>query len=188
MVVCWIFIDILGSHRMKTKQTELMKWIKHSLHLLMTTIVITLTACLNQQNINQSVIEVKMLDSDLLNKIRGNYDSLRIENNDRGDFRTIEYYVVGDSIENKILKDSNGAIVCISMRLNKRTVFAEEYYPNGQSKGSIVFDKQGEIDGAVKYYYSDGQIRALGAYRNGRKVGLWYGYDSTGKIVEVESY
>jgi antitoxin component YwqK of YwqJK toxin-antitoxin module len=173
---------------MKTIQTEYMKLIKNSVRLLMITIVITLTACQNQQDINQSIIEVKMFDSDLLNKIRGNYDSLRIEIKDRGDFRTIEYYAVGDSIENKILKDSNGAIVGISMRLNKRSVFAEEYYPNGQSKGSIVFDKQGEIDGAVKYYYSNGQIRALGAYRNGQEVGLWYGYDSMGKLVEVESY
>ena len=144
--------------------------------------------CQSKVQKNTSIIEVKKLDFELVKRIMENKDSIFIERRNTGDFRVIEHYYVDDSLENKILKDSNGQITAIGMLCNGKQVFGEEYYPNGQSMGTINYSKPGIIDGPAKYYYPDGRIRTIGRYKNGQEKGLWYRYDSTGKLLTMEAY
>jgi len=148
----------------------------------------TLMGCKPKNDKKTSIIEVKKLNNELVKKIMETYDSFYVENNDKGDFRIIEHYFIKDSTENKILKDSNGIISGISVLFKGENIFAEEYYSNGQSKGVINFETPGIIHGPVKFYYPNGRIRATGKYDNGFKIGLWYEYDSLGKLKTLQSY
>ena len=144
-------------------------------------------ACQSKVQKNASNVEVKKLDSELVKRMTENMDSLYIERRSTGDFRIIEHYFVDDTLENKIMRDSNGRITALVMQCNGQNVFAEEYYPNGQSMGTINYSKPGKIDGPVKYFHPNGRIRTSGAYTNGRESGLWHTYDSTGKLLSSDS-
>ena len=54
--------------------------------------------------------------------------------------------------------------------------------------GTINYSKPGIIDGPAKYYYPDGRIRTIGRYKNGQEIGLWYRYDTTGKLLTIEAH
>jgi antitoxin component YwqK of YwqJK toxin-antitoxin module len=155
---------------------------------LLIVIYLSLSGCQSNNRENNSGIEKKYLDMKLIKEIKENYDSCFFEKRNKGDFRIIEHYFTNDSIEKKIIKDSNNIVVAISIEKNGKSVFVEEYYPNGQSKGSVSLNKQGDIDGKVQYYYQDGRIKLKGQYNNGNETGLWYGYDTSGNLKSVESY
>lgn len=145
-------------------------------------------ACQSKVQNNTSIVEVKKLDFELVKRIMENKDSIFIERRNTGDFKVIEHYYVDDSLENKIMKDSNGQITAIVMQCNGRNIFAEEYYPNGQSMGLVNYRTPGTIDGPVKYFHPNGRIRTIGRYKNGQEIGLWYRYDTTGKLLTTEAY
>jgi hypothetical protein len=152
---------------------------------LITTLYIV--ACQSKVQKNTSNVEVKKLDLELVKRITENMDSLYIERKSTGDFRVIEHYFANDTLENKIMRDSNGHITAIVMQCKGQNIFAEEYYPNGQSMGLVNYRKPGTIDGPVKYFHPNGRIRTIGAYKNGRESGIWHTYDSTGKLLTSDT-
>lgn len=154
--------------------------------MLITTLYVV--ACQSKVQNNTSIVEVKKLDFELVKRIMENKDSIFIERRNSGDFRVIEHYFVDDTLENKIMRDSNGHITAIVMQCNGKNIFAEEYYPNGQSMGTVYYSKPGIIDGPVKYFHPNGRIRTIGAYKNGQESGLWCSYDSTGKLLTIEAH
>ena len=48
--------------------------------------------------------------------------------------------------------------------------------------------KNGLVDGEIKYYWDNGQIRLTGQYKEMRRSGTWTNYDSNGDILLEEYY
>lgn len=68
-----------------------------------------------------------------------------------------------------------------------------EIYYGDEFFTASVFDSLGNPqvingNGKVQRWYSNGQVREEGEYRNGRKEGLWYGFRSDGKPYYKEQY
>ena len=59
-------------------------------------------------------------------------------------------------------------------------------------KGRILETKFGYsgklLDGLFTVHYKNGQLKCLGRYKLGRKVGPWKFWDTDGEIIEVHSY
>lgn len=74
-----------------------------------------------------------------------------------------------------------------------------EYSPTGEvtaayiyKKGIIIaegiVDDEGVRDGPWKEFYTDGQLRAEGLYRNGNRIGKWRFYHPNGNLEQEGSY
>lgn len=61
------------------------------------------------------------------------------------------------------------------------------FYSNGkvESEGDFVNDMP---DGRWIWNYPDGKKKEEGYYKKGERIGLWYGYDTTGNIVFEKNY
>ena len=149
---------------------------------------IIILGCNSKNNYKFSKKEVKKIDKNLVLKMSKDFDTTYIEKFDSGNFRTVEHFISGDTIDNIILRDSNGVVTGLIIRINGKNIYAEEFFTNGQSKGDIKYSSVGVLDGDAKYYYYDGRIRSTGKYKNGKEIGMWYFYDSLGKLETIEGY
>jgi len=61
------------------------------------------------------------------------------------------------------------------------------YFPNGEieSEGYFKFDQP---DGIWIWKYPDGNKKEEGEYENGIRIGMWYQYDHSGKIIYEHNY
>lgn len=63
-----------------------------------------------------------------------------------------------------------------------------QYYSDGTPRFYFPQRSNGLRDGVVKRWHPNGQLRAIGTYKNGKEVGTWIEYDSLGKELDRISY
>lgn len=108
---------------------------------------------------------------------------MKLDTPARHDFYFVgEYLNKDDSLITTILRDSLGNIVGLNQRSKGATIFASEYYANGQEKGDVPFTRDGKLTGKAVYYYENGKIRSSGRLANGIRVGEWKEYDEDGNL------
>jgi len=113
---------------------------------------------------------------------------------DRADstYRQLQYFKTGQLRIEKIFNNGNlqkltgyydtGEIEGLFVYVNGEPVAGAEYYKNGQKMGEVPKELDGKINGPVKYYYENGDLRADGEYRNDKPHGIWRDYDEQGNI------
>ena len=62
-----------------------------------------------------------------------------------------------------------------------------EYYPNRKEKMNAQL-KAGKMQGAYRSFYENGTAREKGMMADDQKTGLWYFYDSSGRLNQVGIY
>ena len=62
-----------------------------------------------------------------------------------------------------------------------------EHYGNGKVKLE-GFHRGGEMDGAWRFYRTDGSLMRSGGFDWGRQVGLWRTFDRSGKLVKETDF
>jgi len=62
------------------------------------------------------------------------------------------------------------------------------YNDNGLLLSEGIVDESGNLNGKWKDYYSDGRIKAEGAYNDNRRTGLWKFYNSSSKVEQTGSF
>ena len=157
-----------------TTQTGYMKFLSVIITLL-------LFSCHQQE---RSAIQIIKLDRNKIQHIINTSDKPIIDTPRRNDFYFIEHYTnKNDSSLTKILKDSLHNIIGITQTKNGTCTFSAEYYPNGQIKGVLTLNKNGEPEGPAKYFYADGRIRSSGNWKNDSQDGKWMEYDKDGNLI-----
>jgi antitoxin component YwqK of YwqJK toxin-antitoxin module len=141
--------------------------------------IVTLFSCKQQET---SSIEIIKFDNKLIDTLKKTSDTTYSTFIGRHDFYTADFYVINkDSFITKIFKDSLGNVVGLNKSKNGVTIFAAEYYSNGQLIGKTQF-KPGTIDGPATYYYSDGRIKSKGQWHDYAQVGIWKHYKENGEL------
>jgi antitoxin component YwqK of YwqJK toxin-antitoxin module len=67
-------------------------------------------------------------------------------------------------------------------------IIGSKQYINGVLTNEGILDEYGLQQGLWKEYDSEGELRAVGAYENGKKTGIWKFYYSNGVIEQVGSF
>lgn len=147
--------------------------------------IITLFSCKQEET---SAIEIIKFDNRLIDTLTITSDTTYSTFIGRQDFYSADFYVTNkDSLITKILKDSLGNIVGVTKSKNGVTMFAAEYYPNGQLIGKTEY-MPGAAGGAATYYYPDGRIKSTGQWQNHVQVGTWKNYEENGRLNEIVYY
>lgn len=61
-------------------------------------------------------------------------------------------------------------------------------YKDGKITGEGIIDDEGVKDGPWKEFYSDGQLRSEGSYRNGKKIGKWRFYHPNSNLEQEGNF
>ncbi|MDC1106636.1 hypothetical protein OAT16_08005 [Prolixibacteraceae bacterium] len=79
--------------------------------------------------------------------------------------------------------DMPSDLVC---KLKGKWVSEKEYFDVkiGQKTGTFVQGTGFYLD----YYYETGKLKERGGIKNGKKIGLWYVFDPTGKVLRIDTY
>ncbi|MEQ9263715.1 MAG: hypothetical protein RLN81_00740 [Balneolaceae bacterium] len=81
--------------------------------------------------------------------------------------------------------NSEGVLINYSIRSDSN--FAR-YYPDGSLSFLFPINSTGRVHGPVKRWHPNGQLRAIGEYRNGREFGTWIEYDSLGNEIDRKDW
>ena len=68
------------------------------------------------------------------------------------------------------------------------SVVNSQIYENGRLLGEGVIDESGKKQGPWKEYYSDGELRAEGEYKDGARFNKWKFYHLNGKLEQTGKY
>jgi len=68
------------------------------------------------------------------------------------------------------------------------TVIDAILYDQGTEVGRGIIGVSGKIEGPWKLYYSNGNLKEEGEYKEGVKEGKWEFYDKEGKLMQIGSY
>lgn len=58
-----------------------------------------------------------------------------------------------------------------------------KFYPDGELKSAVVFNKEGKRHGPYKIFWSNGRLKEAGKYNNGKLVKPVRRYDSDGTLI-----
>lgn len=113
-------------------------------------------------------------------------------------YRQLHYFENGQLRLSKIFSKGNlekltgyyetGEIEASFIFENNELIAGSEYYKNGQKMGEVPTELDGTINGPVKYYYENGNLRSAGEYKNDKPHGLWREYDEKGNISSEKHY
>jgi antitoxin component YwqK of YwqJK toxin-antitoxin module len=149
-------------------------------------IITTILFSCNQSTVSD--IEVIKFNPKTIDSLKQASDSVYTKILKGWDWHSADYYItVKDSIINTIYKDSSENVAAFTEQKNGVTIFAAEYYPNGQLKGKAQL-KDGEINGLATYYYPDGRIKEIGEYSNDKETGTWKAYNEKGELQKTTHY
>lgn len=81
--------------------------------------------------------------------------------------------------------DIEGVLANYSIRSDSNFV---RYYPDGSPGFIFPINRFGRIHGQVKRWHLNGELRAIGEYRNGQEYGTWIEYDSLGKEIDRKEW
>lgn len=94
----------------------------------------------------------------------------------------------GKELSGRFIKyQDDGIYDEINIKNGKLNGPLKEYYSEGQVRREYFF-KNGELDGPAKGYYSDGHIYAESFYKDGKLEGSFKNYDRDGNIRQEETY
>lgn len=150
--------------------------------------IVAFSAC-NTNNSTRSAVEVLTIDTNMVNDVKSNSDTMIVEALHGGNQWYIEhYYTITDSSETKIMYDSNKLIQSITRLKNNIPFYTAAYYTNGQLRSSVITSATAIDSVEVKHYFEDGRISADGFLDNGVHVGEWKYYDTAGYLKLIETY
>lgn len=159
----------------------------YSMKLLNYSISLTLLL-LSCRHYEPSKLKMGKLDTASIHSILRESVIIHIDTPARKDFYYIsDYRDTIDASVTKILMDSLKNVVGINQTRNGIKIFGAEYYTNGQEKGDIPFNEDGEMTGVATYYYDNGNIKSTGRLEDGIEVGKWKNYDQKGNPEENTS-
>ena len=135
-----------------------------------------------------SDIEVIKFNPKIIDSLKQASDTSYTEIIGASDLYTADYYITRkDTITTKIFKDSLGHVVAVNKSKNGKTLFAAEYYINGQLVGQTKFIS-GKVDGPATYYYANGRIRSIGQWHDFKQSGTWKDYNKQGELEKITHY
>lgn len=88
-------------------------------------------------------------------------------------------------------KEKKGFSIKVNMEFTYSVSPADslvEYYPDGKLRTRIIYGKEGGRNGAVDYYYENGQENMHGEYANGIQTGDWTWYCPDGSVSVRKKY
>ncbi len=126
------------------------------------------------------------LDKERVSEIISAGDLQTVDTLKRSDFYYREVYKdKTDETITTIWLDSLRNIVGVNQKKkNGVFIFVGEYYSNGQIRGTVPLNSEGNVTGPVVYYYEDGKVSRSGYLKNGIKVGEWKNFDESGKLID----
>lgn len=81
--------------------------------------------------------------------------------------------------------DFDGDLSHYSMRTDSAFM---QYYADGSPRYVFPIGNNGTIDGLVKRWHPNGQLQAIGRYKDGEETGTWIEYDSLGNVLGEVDY
>ena len=147
-------------------------------------IALIISSCGGNNNIEKKSVDLALIDSLKKTADTSFYKELLTE-----DFAAASYYGNRkDSILMQIMKGSDSSIKQIIVTKNDRRIYYAQFYDNGQQKALYNFDGYGTNDGASSEFHENGQVKEMGIYKAGYRIGEWTFYDSLGNEVEKKKY
>jgi hypothetical protein len=144
--------------------------------------ILLLLSCRHYQ---PSRLKMGKLDTAGVNAIIREGVVLKMDTPARKDFYYVsDYKDTIDGSLTRILRDSLKNVVGINQTRNGTKIFVAEYFTNGQQRGDIPINEEGNMTGMATYYYENGHIKSTGRLEDGIKVGKWENYDETGNLEE----
>ncbi|MEX0845603.1 MAG: hypothetical protein WD022_09985, partial [Balneolaceae bacterium] len=104
---------------------------------------------------------------------------------------TYYYYPGGQSIK-EIISDTMRSYFNKEGDLERYTIIRDtatiNYTGDGKMTSLYPFVRGKGLDGVVKQWHPNGQLKVTGRYKNGRQTGTWIEYDSLGNEINRESF
>lgn len=102
------------------------------------------------------------------------------------------YYYPGRQAIKEIINDTMGSFFDPEGNLERYVIYSDtaaiHYNANGQKRAIFPFRQNVGLDGEVKEWHANGQLKVKGRYENGKQVGTWIKYDSLGNVIERKEY
>ena len=147
-------------------------------------ITLIISSCGENNNTEKKSVDLALIDSLKKTADTSFYKELLTE-----DFAAASYYGNRkDSVLMQIMKGSDSSIKQIIVTKNDRRIYYAQFYDNGQQKALYNFDGYGTNDGASSEFHENGQVKEMGIYNAGYRIGEWTFYDSLGNEVEKKKY
>ncbi len=120
--------------------------------------------------------------------IDGELVIIKIDNKEKVEIKN-EFYSDGSLKSSGGYKDNKPVGVHRKYSKDGKIISSQTYSKKEHwiSSNGIV-DKDGKRQGAWKYFYKNGKIKSIGAYKNGRRVGEWVFYYENGNIEQKGKY
>lgn len=102
------------------------------------------------------------------------------------------YYYKGTQRIKEIRRDTIQSYFDREGELTRYTIFTDStitfYYADGQPRMRLPYKEGGSRDGTARRWHANGQLQAIGEYKDGRQYGTWIEYDSLGNEINREEY
>ena len=72
------------------------------------------------------------------------------------------------------------AVTMLFARAHGQAIIAQEFHPNGKVKSTRFHDGERE---RFMTYYETGRVKESGAFRDGRRDGVWKQFDESGAVL-----
>lgn len=115
----------------------------------------------------------------------GKPDGMNIEYYENGNLKSKIYYKNGKPFGITQLFNKEGNLAEVGYWDSENTRWIGNYYsfhPNGQKLQDFNFGLNGKRTGIQKYYFSNGIIKSIGIYLDGKLHGVFYEFDSLGNF------
>ncbi|MDR9417168.1 MAG: hypothetical protein RI564_12855 [Gracilimonas sp.] len=116
--------------------------------------------------------------------------NLMVESNED---ETYYYYPgMNTNVIKEIISDTMRSFFDENGNLERYTIFSDtaniHYYGNGQKRTIFPYKNNKGLDGVIREWYPNGQLKLDGKYEDGEQVGTWIKYDSLGNVEERIEY
>ncbi|MFD2531411.1 toxin-antitoxin system YwqK family antitoxin [Gracilimonas halophila] len=102
------------------------------------------------------------------------------------------YYFQGTQRIKEIRRDTIQSYFDMQGNLTRYTIFTDTtitfYYPDGQPRLKLPYKEGGSRDGTARRWHANGQLQAIGEYKDGQQHGTWIEYDSLGNEINREVF
>ncbi|MEX2478950.1 MAG: hypothetical protein WD357_10970 [Gracilimonas sp.] len=102
------------------------------------------------------------------------------------------YYYKGTQRIKEVRRDTIHTFFDRNGEMTRYTIFTDStitfYYADGTPRLELPYRDGGTRDGEARRWHPNGQLQAIGEYRNGQQYGTWVEYDSLGNEVNREVY
>lgn len=97
------------------------------------------------------------------------------------------YLSAGTRSVRRIITDTLTSYFDSDGELTRYTVYKDtaiiSYYKDGTPRFKFPVNRDGQREGTIKRWHPNGQLQAVGQYKNGQETGIWVEYDSMGNEI-----